>query len=123
MVLVDTSVWIAHFRDGERDLVNLLTDGEVVMHRFISGELACGNLRNRVELLSDLNALPQAPQASDAEVMHLIEVRRLWGRGLGWTDMHLLASALVSGCRLWTLDKKLESAAFGLALSYRHTES
>jgi predicted nucleic acid-binding protein len=123
MVLADTSVWIAHFRDGQPELVNLLTDGRVVMHPFICGELACGNLRNRVELLFDFNALPRAARASDAEVMHLIEVRRLWGRGLGWTDMHLLASALVSGSRLWTLDKKLESAASGLALGYRHTES
>lgn len=123
MVLVDTSVWIAHFREGQPELVNLLTDWQVVMHPFICGELACGNLRNRVELLFDLNALPQAPRASDAEVMRLIEVRRLWGRGLGWTDMHLLAAALLSDLRLWTLDKRLESAAFGLALSYRHTES
>jgi hypothetical protein len=123
MVLVDTSVWIAHFRDGQPELVDLLTDGQVVMHPFIRGELACGNLRNRVEVLFNLNSLPQAPRASDAEVMHLIDVRRLWGRGLGWTDMHLLAAALVSDLRFWTLDKRLGSAAFGLALSYRHTES
>ncbi len=123
MVLVDTSVWIAHFRDRQSELVNLLTDGQVVMHPFICGELACGNLRNRAELISDLNALPQAPRASDTEVMHLIDVRRLWGRGLGWVDMHLLAAALLSGFRFWTLDKRLDSTAFGLGLSYRHTES
>jgi predicted nucleic acid-binding protein len=76
-------------------------------------------LGQRVIDLSDLSALPQAHRASDTEVMHLIDVRRLWGKGLGWIDAHLLASALVSGCRFWTLDKKLESAAFDLALSYQ----
>jgi predicted nucleic acid-binding protein len=123
MVLVDTSVWIAHFREGQPELVNLLTEEQVVMHPFIRGELACANLKNRGNLLFDLNALPQAPRTSDAEMMHLIEVRGLWGRGLGWTDMHLLASALVSNSRVWTLDKRLDSAASGLALNYRQTES
>jgi hypothetical protein len=122
MVLVDTSVWIAHFRDGQPELVNLLTDDRVLMHPFICGELACGNLKNRLELLFDLTAMPQAHRASDSEVMHLIEARRLWGRGLGWTDVHLLASALVSGSRFWTLDKKLNGVAYGLGLSYRRTE-
>jgi predicted nucleic acid-binding protein len=119
MVLVDSSVWIAHFRDGQPELADLLMDGLVFMHPFICGELACGNLKNRVTLLSDLSLLPRAHRASDADVMHLIDVRRLWGRGLGWVDVHLLAAALVSNCRFWTLDKRLDSAASELALSYR----
>ena len=84
MVLVDSSVWIAHFRYRQADLAELLEDGLVLMHPFILGELACGNLKNRVSLLSDLEALPQARRASDADVMHLIDARKLWGRGLGW---------------------------------------
>ena len=119
MVLVDSSIWIAHFRSAQAELADLLAGGLVFMHPFVCGELACGNLKDRVALLSDLSALPQAHRASDTEVMHLIDVRRLWGKGLGWIDAHLLASALVSGCRFWTLDKKLESAAFDLALSYQ----
>jgi predicted nucleic acid-binding protein len=121
MVLVDSSVWIAHFRDGQPALADLLTDGLVLMHPFIGGELACGNLRDRVTLLSDLSALPQAARASDAEVMHLVEARRLRGRGLGWVDAHLLASALVSGCGFWTLDKRLRGAASELKLSFEPT--
>jgi predicted nucleic acid-binding protein len=119
MVLVDSSVWIDHFRAGQHELAHLLAEGLVFMHPFIRGELACGNLKNRVTLLSDLKALPQAHRASDADVMHLLDVRRLWGRGLGWVDIHLLAAALVSNCRLWTLDKRLDSAASALDLSYR----
>jgi hypothetical protein len=92
------------------------------MQPFVSGELSCGNLKNRVTLLSNLSAPPQAPQASDADVMHLIDVRRLWGRGLGWVDGRLLAAALVSNCRFGRLDKRLDSAASKLASSYRYTK-
>lgn len=117
MVLVDTSVWIAHFREGQPVLVDLLSDGLVVMHAFVSGELACGNLKRRAEILSHLRALPAAKQASDLEVMRLVEERRLWGRGLGWIDAHLLAAALLSNCRFWTLDRRLRTAASELGLS------
>jgi len=116
MVLADTSVWIQHFRRGEPALAAHLSDGLVLMHPFVSGELACGNLKSRAAILSDLNTLPAADVASHAEVLQLIEDRCLWGRGLGWIDMHLLASALLSRCGLWTLDKKLAAAAMGLGL-------
>jgi hypothetical protein len=86
------------------------------MHPFVSGELACGNLRDRTAILADLHALPQARLASNAEVLHLIEDRRLWGRGLGWIDAHLLASALLSHCRFWTFDIRLAKAAAKLGL-------
>jgi predicted nucleic acid-binding protein len=116
MVLADTSVWIEHFRHREPALVDLLSEGLVLIHPFVSGELACGNLKGRAAILSDLHALPPATLASNAEVLHLIEDRRLWGRGLGWIDAHLLASALLSNCRFWTFDIRLAKAAAELGL-------
>jgi predicted nucleic acid-binding protein len=118
MVLADTSVWIQHFRRGEPALAAQLSDGLVLMHPFISGELACGNLKGRAAILSNLQTLPPAELASHKEVLQLIEDRRLWGRGLAWVDMHLLASALLSRCGFWTLDKKLAGAAVELGLSW-----
>jgi predicted nucleic acid-binding protein len=117
MVLADTSVWIEHFRRGEPALAERLADGLVLMHPFVSGELACGNLKNRAVILADLHALPSSTLASNAEVLQLIDDRRLWGRGMGWIDAHLLASALLSNCRLWTLDKRLAKTALELGLS------
>jgi len=119
MLLADTSVWVQHFRQGEPVLASHLADGLVLMHPFVSGELACGNLKSRRTVLSDLHALPSAHLASNAEVLQLIEGRRLWGRGLGWVDVHLLASALLSHCGFWTLDKKLADAAANLGLTSR----
>src|SRR5580704_19315900 len=118
MVLADTSVWVQHFRRGEPTLADHLSEGLVLMHPFVSGELACGNLKTRAAVSSSLHALPAAKLASNSEVLQLIEQRRLWGRGLGWVDMHLLASALLSHCRFWTLDKKLREAAVELGLSW-----
>jgi predicted nucleic acid-binding protein len=117
-VLVDSSVWIEQFRHGDPGLVDLLSEGRVLIHPFVSGELACGNLKDRAAILSDLNALPSAKLASNAEVLQLIEDRRLWGRGLGWIDAHLLASSLLSSCRFWTLDAGLAKAAVELGLRY-----
>jgi len=116
MVLADTSVWIQHFRRGEPTLASYLALGQVLMHPFVLGELACGNLKNRAEILCDLQELPSAKPASMAEALQLIEDRRLCGRGLGWVDVHLLASALLSDCGFWTLDKKLARAAAELEL-------
>jgi predicted nucleic acid-binding protein len=117
MVLADTSVWIQHFRRGEPQLAAQLTEGLVLMHPFVLGELACGNLKHRAKILSDLQELPPAKLASTAEAPRLIEDRRLWGRGLGWIDVHLLASALLSDCGFWTLDKSLAHAAAQLGLT------
>src|SRR5436309_6832166 len=111
MILVDTSVWVSHLRVPDAVFADLLSDGLVFSHPFVRGELACGNLRNRAAILADLDALPVAKIASEREVIHLVEGHRLWGRGLGWIDMHLLASALISHCRVWTLDKRLDAAA------------
>ena len=106
VVLVDTSVWIAHLRERQAALADLLVDGRVLLHSFVAGELACGNLRKRAAILAALTALPVAMMASDNEVMHLVENRKLWRRGPGWIDAHLLASALVSvaASGRWTSD-------------------
>ncbi len=110
MILVDTSVWIEHFRTGNA-LGAFLTEGLVLTHPFVIGELACGNLRNRAKILVDLAALTPAASASDDEVMRLVDLHRLWVRGIGWIDAHLIASALITNCRLWTLDQPLKRAA------------
>lgn len=94
----------AHLREGQTGLERLLNDGEVVCHPFIIGELACGNLKNRIEILSLLESLPPAPQAEHDEVMNFIENHRLMGKGLGYVDAHLLPSALLGKIPLWTLD-------------------
>jgi len=116
MVLADTSIWIDHLRRGVPRLAERLSEGLILMHPFVAGELACGNLKDRAFILSELHALPAAQRASDDEVLQLIEDRRLSGRGLGWIDAHLLASALLSNCRFWTLDSRLAKAAADLRL-------
>lgn len=114
--LVDTSVWVDHLRRGNAELAALLESGGVCCHRFVIGELACGALHNRTELLGLLGALPRSPLAAHDEVLSLVAERDLAGRGLGWIDVHLLASALIGHCRVWTLDKALEVAAIRLKL-------
>ncbi len=111
MILVDTSVWIDHLRFGNATLVEMLEEERVLLHPFVIGEIACGNLRNRARVLANLEALPVATSADHEEVVKLVEGHKLWGKGIGWIEAHLLASALVSGCRLWTLDKRLDRAA------------
>jgi predicted nucleic acid-binding protein len=111
LILADTSVWVDHFRSTNRDLQARLEDGDVACHPFVRGELACGNLRARASILGLLGNLPALPLADDAEVLELIEARNLMGRGLGWIDVHLLASCAISSTPLWTLDKPLARAA------------
>jgi predicted nucleic acid-binding protein len=118
MVLVDTSVWVEHFRSGNIGLEKLLNEGSVVCHQFIVGELACGNLSNRYEILSLLQALPLANHAEDEEVMHFIENYSLMGKGLGYIDVHLIASAMLTKVPIWTLDKKLKEVSSKLELEY-----
>lgn len=118
MILVDTSVWISFFRKGNSLLQNFLLDGKVVGHTFIIGELACGNLKNRKEILILLEALPKIVQAEHAEVLYFIEQNQLMGKGLGYIDIHLLASAQLSDVLIWTLDKNLIKAAGELNLSF-----
>lgn len=118
MVLVDTSVWVDHLRAGNTELKNLLNDGLVVCHPFIIGELACGNLGNRQEILSHLRSLPMAIRARHNEVMQFIENNRLMGKGLGYIDIHLLASAVLTGTTFLTLDKKLKEVSLHLDIAY-----
>jgi len=121
MVLVDTSVWVSHLREGNDDLDRLLNDGEVACHPLIVGELACGNLKNRSEILSLLRSLPMAIEAEHEEVLQFIEKNRLMGRGLGYIDVHLMASSVLTRTPLWTLDKQLNgvSAELGIALDMK----
>jgi predicted nucleic acid-binding protein len=116
MVLVDTSVWVAHLRHGGVGLETLLTEGQVLCHPFIVGELACGNLRRRSEILTHLQALPQATPVKHEEVLQFIENHRLMGKGLRYMDLHLSASAILTLVSLWTLDKKLNDIAVKLRL-------
>ena len=118
MILVDTSVWIDHLRSTSAILSELLGDGEVLVHPFVLGELALGNLRRRDTFLSGLRDLPQAAVASDEEVIGLIDRQTLFGRGIGYVDAHLLAAArLTAGTKLWTHDRRLQAVAAQLGLA------
>ena len=116
MILVDTSVWVSHLRHGDPRLADLLEEGGALVHPFVIGELACGNLKNRAEILSLLRALPLAAIAEHEEIMLFIERNGLMGKGLGYVDVHLLAAAVLSDVRLWTADKSLLKACADLGL-------
>ena len=110
MILVDTSVWVDHFRKGNSRLSSLLDTDQVLCHPFVVGELACGHLRNRGEILGLLRTLPAAYVVSDDETLDFLESHGLHGRGLGWVDVHLLCSAWRTRCDLWTLDRAMRSS-------------
>jgi len=119
MILVDTSIWIDHLRTGDERLIDLLDSSQILAHTFVIGELACGNLRKRDEVLRLLNDLPQAPVASQEEVLHFIERNRLMGQGIGYIDAHLLAStALADRALIWTRDQRLQKIARKLKLDF-----
>lgn len=105
MTLVDTSVWANHFRSRHEELAHLLEDGLAGTHAFVIGELAACNLKDRSDTISSLRSLPQLEIASEFEVHHLLETRRLWGLGLGWVDLHLLAAAAISRWQVLTADR------------------
>ena len=110
-VLVDTSIWIDHLRSGNDRLAELLHDARVVSHPFVIGEIACGSLFNRSEILALLQALPSAPEVSNAEALMFLETHQLMGCGIGWIDVHLLASARLADLSLWTRDQRLRVGA------------
>lgn len=117
-VLVDTSVWVQHFRQCNAALADLLVRDGVLMHPLVTGELACGTPPRRPQTLADLQDLQQAQQATVAEAMAFVERERLYGQGCGLVDMLLLTSTLMTkGAKLWTLDKRLGTLAqrFGVA--------
>jgi predicted nucleic acid-binding protein len=118
MVLVDTSVWVSHLRDGNTELASLLNEGRVLCHPLIVGELACGNLKDRAVILSFLQLLPISIEADHEEVLSFIDNNRLMGKGMGYVDVHLIASALLTGVPIWTLDKKLAQTADGLHIKF-----
>ncbi|MDP2862295.1 MAG: PIN domain-containing protein [Desulfobacterales bacterium] len=118
MVLVDTSVWVSHLRDGNAELANLLNDGNVLCHPLIVGELACGNLKDRALILSFLQLLPMSIEVEHDEVLSFIEDNRLMGKGIGYVDVHLITSAVLMDASLWTLDKKLAQAADILRIKF-----
>jgi predicted nucleic acid-binding protein len=116
MILVDTSVWVDHFRNENSQLKAWLNDNEVIVHPFVIGELACGSMRNRNEVLNLLSELPEATVANHDEVLTFVENNRIYGTGIGWIDAHLVASALLSKSKLMTLDKPLSKIAAMLGL-------
>jgi predicted nucleic acid-binding protein len=116
IVLVDTSVWVDHWRRGNPRLARLLDQDRVVVHPFVLGELALGAVTPRADVLRTLKALDAPRVAEHDEVMTLVESAPLWGRGIGWVDAHLLASARLDGLRLWTLDRPLAAVAAELQL-------
>ena len=118
MILADTSLWVEHLRRGHQGLSKLLDHGDVLGHSLVSGEIACGSLRNRAELLGLLDNLPRAVESSHAEVRALIEEHQLFSAGIGIVDVHLLAAARLSRAPLWTLDRRLNEAARRLGVSY-----
>lgn len=118
MILVDTSVWVDHLRDGDAALQDALLNGRVVTHPFVIGELACGALRRRHEVLGLLAALPAARLATHDEALALVAGHQLAGSGVGWVDVHLLASARLSHLTLWTRDRSLAAAARQLRVEH-----
>ncbi len=120
MILLDTSIWIDHLRQSDAQVVALLQADLVLAHPFVIGELACGNLKSRADILGLLNILPQARMALEHEVLFFIDRHKLMGLGIGYIDAHLLAAtALTEGAKLWTRDKRLDVIAQQLGLAYK----
>ena len=118
MILADTSVWIDHLHHSDEELKEMLYSNQVCIHPFVLGELSCGNIANREEVLSLLRTLRSIDLVLDEEVFILIEERKLFGRGLGFIDVHLLASALIHHVPIWTRDRSLKQIADELGISY-----
>jgi predicted nucleic acid-binding protein len=118
VILVDTSVWVDHLRQRDEMLAEFLDQALVLTHPFVVGELALGDLRQRAVVLEALSNLPQAPVATDPEVLHFIEQNRLFGSGIGYIDAHLLAAVqLHAGTSLWTNDRRLHGVAERLEMA------
>nr|WP_295371169.1 PIN domain-containing protein [uncultured Sphingosinicella sp.] len=117
MILVDSSVWIDHLRKANTALSEALKANRVLAHRYVIGELALGSLKDRSLIPAKLGRLPHAVQATDSEVMHLIEGERLFGTGIGYVDAHLIGSARLTFASLWTRDKQLRAVADRLGLA------
>ena len=121
-ILVDTSVWINHFRSNSPPLRRLLDNDLVVCHPLVIGEIACGNMKHRSELIESLAVLPTTPIIEYQEVLTFIETHKLFGQGLGWIDVHLLASTMLQHVTLWTLDQPLRNAARRLRCHFESSD-
>ena len=119
MVLIDTSVWVSHFHKREPYLEILLNDDDVVCHPYVIGEIACGFIKNRKEILSLLQSLLQIELVDQKEYLHFLEHNKLMGKGLGFVDINLLASCVLSKTSIWTFDKALNDAAKSLKIEYK----
>ena len=122
MILLDTSVWVDHLRRGDSLVVRVLESGQAGAHAFVIGELACGNLKSRAQVIDLLQALPQLAMAADDEVLGFIEGHALMGRGIGYIDAHLLAAVAIHDSLLWTRDKRLQEIATGLGVAFIEAE-
>ena len=120
VVLADTSVWVNHLRMGDPKLSALLQDANVVCHPYIVGELACGNIKNRGTIIKLLQTLPMIPVITQNEFLYFVDLHKLMGLGIGFVDVHLLASSKLAGIPIWTEDKSLQNAADQLKLGYIH---
>ena len=119
MILIDTSIWVDHFRRHHASLIELLETAQVCVHPYVIGELACGSLKPRKNILDSLVSMPTIQAASDAEVLFFVERHHLMGRGIGYVDIHLLAATAMHGStRFWTHDKKLAAISSELHLAY-----
>ena len=110
-LLADSSVWIDHLHIADPELIRAAESKEIYVHHAVIGELACGRLARRAEVLAELMGLPELPDASFAELLALIDRRKLWGRGLSWVDIQLLGATLLAGAKLWTHDRPLQRVA------------
>lgn len=118
MILADTSIWIEHFRRGSASLARWLEVGEVATHIVVIGELATGDLLRRNETLAALGRLPRMKQGTSDECFAYLDAHRLFGLGIGWSDLQLLVAAQLNRARLWSLDRPLASAAKKLNLLF-----
>lgn len=123
MVLVDTSVWIDHLRSNEPEMASLHDGRQIFVHPMVIGELACGNLPNRYDVLEHLEGLPQITVATDEEVLFFIEHHRLMGTGIGYIDAHLLTSIVLHRrTQLWTRDRRVMAVADELDIRFAPSE-
>lgn len=117
-VLADTSIWIEHLRYRIREFEILLENDDIGVHPFVIGELACGTLPRRTAFLREIENLPKAGTVSQGEALAFLGIHNLSGSGLGWVDIHLLASAFIAGAKVWTRDKALHKAAEKLRIAF-----
>lgn len=123
MILVDTSVWVDHLRRGDARLSTSLETARVLAHPFVVGEIACGSLSDRTVVLELLRDLPMAAVAEAEEVLDFLDRQRIHGKGLGYVDVHLLASVVLTpGARLWTRDRRLREIAMSLGCAHIEDE-